>query len=141
MMPDVLSEKALLAMPERDYMNAAQLAFFRDLLLRLARECEQELAAARQALQTPPQSDPLDAAVDEETCRHQLRFLGRRQALLEKIRLALRRLNHGDYGYCEISGEPIGLRRLLARPTTEYCAEVKARLEANERHYAHSRTG
>jgi len=140
-MPDVLSEKALLAMPEADYMNVAQQAFFRALLLSLARDCEQELASARQALQTPPQSDPLDAAVDEEACRHQLRFLARRQALLEKIRQSLRRLNRGDYGYCDISGEPIGLRRLLARPTAQYCAEVKARLEENERHYAHSRTG
>ena len=129
-MPDVPSEKALLAMSESDYMDAAQQAFFRDRLLALAKDCEQELADARQALQTPPQSDPLDAAADEEACRHQLRFLARRQAL--------RRLNQGDYGYCQISGEPIGLRRLLARPTTEYCAEVKTRLEANERHYAHS---
>ena len=140
-MPDVPSEKALLAMSESDYMDAAQQAFFRDRLLALAKDCEQELADARQALQTPPQSDPLDAAADEEACRHQLRFLARRQALLGKICQALRRLNQGDYGYCQISGEPIGLRRLLARPTTEYCAEVKTRLEANERHYVHSRTG
>lgn len=83
----------------------------------------------------------MDAAVEEETCRHQLRFMARQEALLGKVRGALRRLENGDYGYCKISGEPIGLPRLLARPITEYCAEVKARLEQNERHYAHQRTG
>ncbi|WP_299126180.1 TraR/DksA C4-type zinc finger protein [uncultured Alcanivorax sp.] len=67
--------------------------------------------------------------------------MARQEALLGKIRGALRRLENGDYGYCKISGEPIGLPRLLARPTTEYCAEVKARLEQNERHYAHQRIG
>ncbi|MCG8393502.1 MAG: TraR/DksA C4-type zinc finger protein [Pseudomonadales bacterium] len=138
-MSDAISEQTLLAMPASEYMSAVQRHFFRNRLLRLARDCEQEMDSARRTLRTPTQADPLDAAVDEEACRHQLRFLERRQGLLAKARAALRRLENGEYGYCRHSGEPIGLRRLLARPTTEYCAEVKARLEQNERHY--QRTG
>ena len=140
-MPRIISEKTLLAMKPSQYMNASQRAFFRKRLVALAHDCEHHIGSARNNLQTPAQADPLDAAVEEESCRHQLRFMARQQALLGKIRGALRRLESGDYGYCKISGEPIGLPRLLARPTTEYCAEVKARLEQNERHYAHQRTG
>ncbi|WP_290516391.1 TraR/DksA C4-type zinc finger protein [Alcanivorax sp.] len=140
-MPRTISEKALLTMKASQYMNASQRQFFRKRLAALAHDCEQHIGSARNNLQTPAQADPLDAAVEEETCRHQLRFMARQEALLGKIRGALRRLENGDYGYCKISGEPIGLPRLLARPTTEYCAEVKARLEQNERHYAHQRTG
>ena len=140
-MPRIISEKTLLAMKPSQYMNASQRAFFRKRLAVLAHDCEQHIGSARNNLQTPAQADPLDAAVEEESCRHQLRFMAREQALLGKIRAALRRLESGDYGYCKISGEPIGLPRLLARPTTEYCAEVKARLEQNERHYAHQRIG
>ena len=140
-MPRIISEKTLLAMKPSQYMNASQRTFFRKRLAVLAHDCEQHIGSARNNLQTPAQADPLDAAVEEESCRHQLRFMAREQALLGKIRAALRRLESGDYGYCKISGEPIGLPRLLARPTTEYCAEVKARLEQNERHYAHQRTG
>ena len=140
-MPRTISEKALLTMKASQYMNASQRQFFRKRLAALAHACEQHIGSARNNLQTPAQADPLDAAVEEETCRHQLRFMARQEALLGKVRGALRRLENGDYGYCKISGEPIGLPRLLARPTTEYCAEVKARLEQNERHYAHQRIG
>ncbi|MFT6636011.1 TraR/DksA family transcriptional regulator [uncultured Alcanivorax sp.] len=140
-MPRTISEKALLTMKASQYMNASQRQFFRKRLAALAHDCEQHIGSARNNLQTPAQADPLDAAVEEETCHHQLRFMARQEALLGKVRGALRRLENGDYGYCKISGEPIGLPRLLARPTTEYCAEVKARLEQNERHYAHQRTG
>ena len=140
-MPRTISEKALLTMKASQYMNASQRQFFRKRLAVLAHDCEQHIGSARNNLQTPAQADPLDAAVEEESCRHQLRFMARQEALLGKIRGALRRLENGDYGYCKISGEPIGLPRLLARPTTEYCAEVKARLEQNERHYAHQRIG
>jgi len=140
-MPRTISEKALLTMKASQYMNASQRQFFRKRLAALTHDCEQHIGSARNNLQTPAQADPLDAAVEEETCRHQLRFMARQEALLGKVRGALRRLENGDYGYCKISGEPIGLPRLLARPTTEYCAEVKARLEQNERHYAHQRIG
>ena len=140
-MPRTISEKALLTMKASQYMNASQRQFFRKRLAALAHDCEQHIGSARNNLQTPAQADPLDAAVEEETCRHQLRFMARQEAMLGKVRGALRRLENGDYGYCKFSGEPIGLPRLLARPTTEYCAEVKARLEQNERHYAHQRIG
>ncbi|ERP89669.1 hypothetical protein Q670_14995 [Alcanivorax sp. P2S70] len=141
-MSRTISEQTLLAMSASDYMNGEQQQFFRDRLVALAGECEKDIASAMAHLRTPVQEpDPVDAAAEEESCRHRLRFMARQQALLGKIRDALRRLDGHEYGYCRISGEPIGLRRLLARPTTEYCAEVKARLEQNERHFAHQRTG
>ena len=91
-MSDAISEQTLLAMPASEYMSAVQRHFFRNRLLRLARDCEQEMDSARRTLRTPTQADPLDAAVNEEACRHQLRFLERRQGLLSKVRVALRRL-------------------------------------------------
>ena len=97
-MPRTISEKALLTMKASQYMNASQRQFFRKRLAALAHDCEQHIGSARNNLQTPAQADPLDAAVEEETCRHQLRFMARQEALLGKVRGALRRLENGDYG-------------------------------------------
>ncbi|WP_305810538.1 TraR/DksA family transcriptional regulator [Photobacterium leiognathi] len=64
-----------------------------------------------------------------------LRIIDREQKLLPKIQKALRLLRAGDYGYCKESGEPIGIRRLIARPKSEYCAEVKAQKELKEHQF------
>ncbi len=140
-MPRTISEKALLTMKASQYMNASQRQFFRKRLAALAHDCEQHIGSARNNLQTPAQADPLDAAVEEETCRHQLRFMARQEALLGKVRGALRRLENGDYGYCKISGEPIGRPRLLGRPTTEYCSVFNVPPVLHDRNYAHPRLG
>ncbi len=80
-------------------------------------------------------SDANDRASSEEQSNLALRIVDREQKLLPKIRQSLERIRLGDYGYCQESGEPIGIPRLLARPTAEYCAEVKALKEIKEHHF------
>ena len=70
----------------------------------------------------------------EEHRQWQLRMLEREKKLLDKIDEALDRIANGDYGYCEETGEPIGLRRLLLRPTATLSIEAKERQEQMERH-------
>ena len=64
-----------------------------------------------------------------------LRFLDRQTKLLPKIDDAIKRINTGDFGYCAVTGEPIGVRRLLLRPTATLCAEEKQRQERQERNF------
>lgn len=80
-------------------------------------------------------SDPSDRATSEEQSSIALRIVDREQKLLPKIRQSLERIRLGEYGYCMESGEEIGILRLLARPTAEYCAEVKALKEMKEHHF------
>ena len=117
-------------MPDADYMNAAQTAFFRIRLSQLREELLDNAAATSQNLQqneTP--ADPNDRATVEEEHILELRVRDRERKLLGKINAALRRIDAGDYGYCEETGEPIGLRRLLARPTATLCVEAQERHE------------
>lgn len=125
-----LTEAEILAMPEADYMNAAQVAFFRARLRQSREELLANAAATSQHLQqneTP--ADPNDRATVEEEHILELRVRDRERKLLGKIDAALRRIDAGDYGYCEETGEPIGLRRLLARPTATLCIEAQERHE------------
>ncbi len=125
-----LTEAELLAMPEADYMNAVQTAYFRARLLQLREELLANAAATSQHLQqneTP--ADPNDRATVEEEHILELRVRDRERKLLGKIEATLRRIDAGDYGYCEETGEPIGLRRLLARPTATLCVEAQERRE------------
>ena len=125
-----LAEAELLVMPEADYMNAAQMVFFRTRLWRLREELLANAAATSQNLQhneTP--ADPNDRATVEEEHILELRVRDRERKLLGKIEATLRRIDAGDYGYCEETGEPIGLRRLLARPTATLCVEAQERRE------------
>ena len=88
-----------------------------------------------QALQdTERASDEADVASREEARQWQLRLLEREKKLLDKIDQALERLARGDYGWCEETGEPIGLRRLLLRPTASLCIEAKESQERRELH-------
>lgn len=83
-------------------------------------------------------SDEADLASREEQRQWQLRLLEREKKLLDKIDEALERLARGDYGWCQETGEPIGLRRLLLRPTATLCIEAKERQEKRERHVRHN---
>ncbi len=124
------TEAELLAMPEADYMNAAQTAFFRARLHQLREELLANAAATSQHLQqTETPADPNDRATVEEEHLLELRVRDRERKLLGKIEATLRRIDAGDYGYCEETGEPIGLRRLLARPTATLCVEAQERRE------------
>jgi len=132
----MLTEEQLLAAPEDDYMNDDQLGFFRDLLKIQAEEVRESLAAARAQLASfENEPDELDKASIEEERRMALRFLDRQTKLLPKIDQSIKRIDNDDFGYCEVTGEAIGVKRLLLRPTATLCAEEKQRQEMKERNY------
>ena len=130
-----LSEAELLAMPEREYMNDKQLDFFRarlgalkDDLLSNAGETTEHL---REDTSIVP--DPADRATIEEEHALELRSRDRERKLLKKISQSLARIEAGDYGYCDETGEPIGLGRLLARPTATLSLEAQQRREMKQK--------
>ncbi|MGE7989451.1 RNA polymerase-binding protein DksA [Pseudomonas sp. NPDC089554] len=130
-----MTEEDLLRQPPEAYMNEPQRQFFRNLLLaqRLALQAriDEEFQSLRQQ---EVHSDAADQGSAEEERHWQLRSLEREKRLLDKIDQALERLARGDYGWCEETGEPIGLRRLLLRPMTTLSIEAKERQELRERH-------
>ncbi|SEF72606.1 RNA polymerase-binding protein DksA [Thauera chlorobenzoica] len=133
--PETLPSAAeLLAAPESDYMSDRQLAFFRALLIR---ERDALLASAHettlhlQEFETTP--DPSDRASLEEDHTLELRVRDRERKLLHKIDRCLERIDNRTYGWCEDSGEPIGIARLLARPTATLSIEAQAYHEAKRR--------
>ncbi len=130
----VLTESDLLKMPEKDYMNAAQLEFFRqkltvlkDDILKNASETTEHL---RENILVP---DPADRATIEEEHALELRTRDRERKLLKKVEQALARIESGDYGWCEETGEPIGLNRLIARPTANLSLEAQERRELRQK--------
>ncbi|WP_416139864.1 RNA polymerase-binding protein DksA [Halomonas sp. HK25] len=139
-MPYSPDEARLVAMPDDDYMNDEQLAFFRERLLEEKAQVEAHLREVRSAMAAHERnSDELDQAAFEEELRLQLRQADRETRLLANIDAALRRIDSNDYGYCEETGEPIGLPRLLLRPTARLCLEAKERQEQQEHHYRKTR--
>jgi DnaK suppressor protein len=135
----MLTEKQIRRAPKKDYMNEAQLEFFKQLLLDLKRETIGHIEEARQRLaDAQRETDELDRALSEEENRLRLRIADRESKLLPKIDAALKRIETGDYGWCEETGEPIGIDRLLLRPTATLCAEAKARQERMERNFRDS---
>jgi len=130
-----LSEDELLAMPDSEYMNDKQLDFFRtqlqkqkDDLLSNAGETTEHL---REDTSIVP--DPADRATIEEEHALELRTRDRERKLLKKIAQSLARLDSGEYGYCDETGEPIGLARLLARPTATLSLEAQQRRELKQK--------
>lgn len=132
-----LTEAALLKMPASAYMNAEQLAFFR---ARLEAQREEILANAADTGEHLKENevfaDPNDRATVEEENMLEQRVRDRERKLLKKINKALERIETGEYGYCLETGEPIGLPRLLARPTAEYSIEAQERHEKLEKLHA-----
>ncbi len=130
----MLTEEELLAAPEDDYMNEEQLEFFRQRLLQARAEIEQDIERARDELSNGTnEADELDRATAEEERWLSLRISEREGKLLRKIDEALQRIEDGEYGYCEDTGDPIGIPRLLARPTATLSAEAKTRREQLEK--------
>ena len=130
-----MTEHELLAQPAADYMNEAQQRFFRELLLAQRDDLQARIDAEFQALrEQETNSDLADIGSAEEQRQWQLRLLEREKKLLDKIDDALDSLAHGEYGWCRETGEPIGLQRLLLRPTATLCIEAKEREELRERH-------
>lgn len=117
-------------------MNPAQLAYFRDLLVNMREEVlNREVDAKERLHQRETFADPADRATAEEEHWLDLRLRERESMLLRKIDSALRRIHEGEYGYCEKTGEPIGIPRLLARPTATVCVDVKDQDEKVETHF------
>ena len=130
-----MTEHDLLAQPAADYMNEAQQRFFRELLLAQRDDLPARIDAEFQALrEQETNSDLADIGSAEEQRQWQLRLLEREKKLLDKIDDALELLARGEYGWCRETGEPIGLQRLLLRPTATLCIEAKEREELRERH-------
>jgi DnaK suppressor protein len=130
------SEKELLAMPEADYMNARQLAFFKARL----RQLEQDLLAnagetTEHLRETQFVPDPADRATIEEEHALELRTRDRERKLLKKVQQAIASIDNGEYGWCEETGEPIGIPRLLARPTATLSLEAQERREMRQKLY------
>jgi DnaK suppressor protein len=132
----ILTEEEILRAPEKDYMNSAQLEFFRQRLqemeediLRNAGETTEHL---RETIIVP---DPADRATIEEEHALELRTRDRERKLLKKIQQSIVRIDSGDYGYCEETGDPIGIPRLLASPTATLSLEAQERRELKQRMY------
>jgi DnaK suppressor protein len=130
-----LTEDELLAMPDGEYMNDKQLDFFR---ARLQQQKDDLLSNAGETTEhlredTSIVPDPADRATIEEEHALELRTRDRERKLLKKIAQSLGRLDSGDYGYCDETGEPIGLQRLLARPTATLSLEAQQRRELKQK--------
>ena len=134
-----MDERTLLGMDEADYMNEEQLAFFDARLVELRRQTMEEIEASKQEINYDRVSDVSDRATLEEEAQIALRLADRKRQLIPKIDKARQRIRQGEYGYCLQSGEPIGIPRLLVRPTAEYCTDIKNINETRERGYEYRR--
>ena len=130
----VPTEAELLKQPEADYMNAEQLEFFRQRLMSMESDIRNNVDETTEHLrETVIVPDPADRATIEEEHALELRTRDRERKLLKKISQALARIDAGDYGYCDETGEPIGLGRLLARPTATLSLEAQQRRELKQK--------
>jgi DnaK suppressor protein len=132
----IISEKELLAMPEEDYMNDIQLAFFRKRLQDVEKELLANAGETTEHLrETVVVPDPADRATIEEEHALELRTRDRERKLLKKVQQSLQKIENGEYGWCEETGDPIGVARLLARPTAFLSLEAQQRRELKQRMY------
>lgn len=120
---------------DEDFMNPRQLAYFRAKLLRWKQDILSESKGTLEQLQTDSLREPdvTDRASSETDWSIELRTRDRQRKLVAKIDAALRRIADGDYGYCEVTGEPISLARLEARPIATMTVEAQERHERNEK--------
>ena len=132
----VLTEDAILKMSEDDYMNDVQLEFFRDRLRQMERDIRNNAGETTEHLrETVIVPDPADRATIEEEHALELRTRDRERKLPKKIEQALAQIDSGDYGYCVETGDPIGIPRLLARPTATLSLQAQQRRELRQKLY------
>lgn len=119
-----------------EYMGPDQVAHFREILLKWKRELMEEVDRTVHHMRDEASNfpDPNDRATQEEEFALELRTRDRERKLIKKIDESLMDLDNGDYGYCEICGVEIGVRRLEARPTATLCIDCKTLDEIKERH-------
>ena len=131
-----LTEEEILKAPEKDYMNEAQLAFFKKKLLELRGQLLQNADDTGEHLrENEITTDPSDRATLEEEYTLELRTRDRERKLLKKVEKSLRMIDDGSYGWCEETGEPIGVPRLIARPTATLSLEAQERRERVQKLY------
>lgn len=132
---DQLTDADVMAMPDSEYMNDAQMAFFRLKLSRLKQDILNNAGETTEHLRedTVIVPDPADRATIEEEHALELRTRDRERKLLKKIEQSIARIDAGDYGYCDETGEPIGVGRLIARPTATLSLEAQQRRELKQK--------
>ena len=122
---------------DEPFMNERQKDYFRRKLLvwkdDILRESRETLTSLQNENENHP--DIADRASSETDRAIELRARDRQRKLIAKIDSALRRIDEGEYGYCEVTGEPIGLKRLDARPIATLSIEAQERHERRERVY------
>lgn len=123
---------------DEDYMNPKQVEYFRQKLLSWKQELLAESRETMEHLREENWREPdiSDRASLETEAELELKTRNRYFKLINKIDMALRRIESGEYGYCEETGEPIGVRRLEARPVATLCIEAQERHEKMERQHS-----
>jgi len=132
---DQMTDSEIVAMPDDAYMNDIQMAFFRLKLVKLKNEVLANASETTEHMRedTVVVPDPADRATIEEEHALELRTRDRERKLLKKIEQSIHRIDSGDYGYCDETGEAIGVGRLLARPTASLSLEAQERREIKQR--------
>ena len=132
---DQLTDLDIQAMPDSEYMSDLQLGYFRRKLSQLKADMLANAGETTEHLRedTVVVPDPADRATIEEEHALELRTRDRERKLLKKIEQAIVRIDAGDYGYCEETGEPIGVGRLMARPTASLSLEAQQRRELKQK--------
>ena len=132
---DELTDAEIVAMPDEEYMNDVQMAYFRAKLVKLKQDMHQNAGETAENLRedTVVVPAPADRATIEEEHALELRTRDRERKLLKKIEQSIARIDAGDYGYCDETGEPIGVPRLLARPTATLSLEAQQRRELKQK--------
>jgi DnaK suppressor protein len=130
-----MNDEELLAMPDSEYMNIKQMMYFRMKLLQLKQGILVSAGATTEHLrdESAVVPDPTDRATIEEEHALELRTRDRERKLLKKIEQSIVRIDAGDYGYCDETGEAIGVGRLLARPTATLSLEAQQRRELKQK--------
>lgn len=130
-----LTDPDVMAMPDSEYMNDVQLAYFRRKLSLLKADMLANAGETTEHLRedTVVVPDPADRATIEEEHALELRTRDRERKLLKKIQQSIVRIDAGDYGYCDETGEAIGVARLMARPTASLSLEAQQRRELKQK--------
>jgi len=135
MKPEVFLPEDYRPAEDEPFMNERQLEYFRRKLINWKNDLQNGSRETLEGLQEGGRNIPdiADRASEETDRALELRTRDRQRKLVSKIDAALRRIENGDYGYCEVSGEPISLRRLDARPIATMTLEAQERHERREK--------
>lgn len=130
-----MTEHELLDQPDGDYMSSAQLSFFRQLLVADMDSVKARVQTVRDEVGgLEKAADEVDVAASEQHRQTLLRSLDREASNIAEIRKAIDAIDAGEYGWCDETGEKIGLRRLISQPRSLLSFEAKQRQELQARH-------